>query len=98
VDEQVEPLAVAGELDDRHLADPPRPPDPHPDERGERRVDALHRHHSGRERRFDLGTGQRGAKAADGDLDLGKLGHGLIRDYGPEPWPSLNLSQFIRLV
>ncbi len=29
----------------------------------------------GRERRLDLGAGERGAEPARGDLDLGQLGH-----------------------
>jgi len=66
---------VRSELHREHLSDPPGAGDRHSRQRRERRVDRLHRHHPRRDRRLDLGPGERGGEAAGGDLDLGQLGH-----------------------
>ena len=49
-------VRAVGELDDRHLPDPPCGLDRSPGERGERWIDRLQRDHPGRKRRLDLGS------------------------------------------
>ena len=66
---------LAGELDNRHLAVAPGALDLAAGERRQRRIDGLERNHSRRERRFDLGAREDGAKAANGDLDFGQFRH-----------------------
>ncbi len=63
------------EVDHGHLPDSPHTGDRAAREDGEGRVDALQSHHSGGQRRLHLRAGQRRAKPARGDLDLGELGH-----------------------
>ena len=75
VDEQRQRRAVALELDDRHLPDPPDLGHRHPRERVERRVERLHRDHPRRQRRLDRETARGRVQASRGDLDFRQLGH-----------------------
>jgi hypothetical protein len=75
VEEELEPIVLRPELHDRHLPDPPGPQDRAAVERRQGRLDRLHGHHPGCERRLDLGAREGRADPARGDLDLWDLGH-----------------------
>ena len=74
---------LAADLDDDLLAAAAHDVDLPARQRVERRREALQGVDSGRARRVDLLAAQRGVQTADGDLDLGKLGHRSSVRLGP---------------